>query len=74
MCRFTSYFQRVNRTMCPHNVTEDAEYDDDNALLDGGEAEEAAAHFLFFVDVFSSSLEPVSYSLEVEIVKDFFLE
>ncbi len=70
---FTVPFCSINRTMCPRNVTVlDADL---QGTGQGGVAEyDDTAEFLFFIDVFSSSLEPVHYSIEIDVVPQFFIE
>ncbi len=69
---FTTHFPSVNRTMCPRNVTvtQNVYGREGGFPLDM----EETAQFLFFIDVFTSSEEPVHYSIKVEVVPHFFLE
>ena len=55
---FDLTFDRVNRTMCPSNRT----------------VEEEEGTYLFYIDVFSSSIDPVPYDIAVEIVPLFTLQ
>ena len=51
--------------MCPSNLTtpeEEEEDDDDDST------------FLFYIDVFSSSVEEIEYWIQVDVVPEFVLE
>ena len=55
--------------MCPRNITVSSV----DAQLEGGVDLESdnTTEFAFLIDVFSSSLEPVHYSIAVEVVPHF---
>ena len=60
VCRFNSTFKHVNRTLCAVDLT------DSNKTLDTSP--------LFYVDVFSSSSENISYNIRFEPVESFSLQ
>ena len=76
LCRFTSHFYHVNRTMCPSNTTQVKNKEEKRKMYQDEEMSPAEEYdqFLFFVDVFSNSIEPIQYSISVEVVPNFLLE
>ncbi len=74
MCvSFEQYFRAVERTMCPSDVSGllgDAAQSPLGGVVMNVEVDDL---FLFYVDVFSSSIEEQSYSIQVDVVPQFVL-
>ena len=58
VCRFKSTFQHVNRSLCAIDLTDNT----------------SDTTPLFYVDVFSSSNENISYNISFELVESFSLQ
>jgi len=64
--RFEVYFHDVDRTMCPGDIIKEEEEEE--------EGEDDDDSYLFYVDVFSSSVEAVAYGIRVDVMPQFVLQ
>ena len=62
------YFHDVDRTMCPGDIMKEEEEQEEE---EGDDEDES---YLFYVDVFSSSVEEVAYGIRVDVVPQFVLQ